>query len=209
MVGLRRKRGIQGSATSGGPHDEATFPKEERSILTGTDKDKNITSKFFSSDVFHRVPLLSIFMMKFSIRPSWLALLIILESCLAVYGYLNPILPGVNPDPSILRVGPDYWLVVSSFEFMPGIPIYHSTDLVNWTLHSHALTRPSQLSLYMVPQSLGKSSRPKTRSDAEEALEAHVHVFTLIMSYRGVGVNDTVPQWKVLYLVGCVSYFIF
>jgi len=95
--------------------------------------------------------------MKFSISPSWLALLIILAPCFTVNGYLNPILPGVNPDPSILRVGHDYWLVVSSFEFMPGIPIYHSTDLVNWTLHSHALTRPSQLSLYMVPQSLGKS----------------------------------------------------
>jgi hypothetical protein len=147
--------------------------------------------------------------MKFSIRPSWLALLIILESCLAVYGYLNPIIPGVNPDPSILRVGSDYWLVVSSFEFMPGIPIYHSTDLVNWTLHSHALTRSSQLSLYTVPQSLGKSRRLKTRSDAEEALEAHGHVFTLVISYRGVGVNDTILQWKVLYLVGCVSYLIF
>lgn len=94
--------------------------------------------------------------MKFSISPTWLALLTILMPCLTVNGYLNPILPGVNPDPSILRVGRDYWLVVSSFEFTPGIPIYHSADLVNWTLHSHALTRPSQLSLYMVPQSLGK-----------------------------------------------------
>lgn len=72
------------------------------------------------------------------------------------HAYMNPILPGFNPDPSIIRDGNDYWLVVSSFEFFPGLPIYHSTDLVTWTLHSHALTRASQLPLYGTPSSLGK-----------------------------------------------------
>ncbi len=47
--------------------------------------------------------------------------------------YKNPIIKGFNPDPSIVRVGYDYYLVTSSFEYFPGIPIYHSTDLVNWT----------------------------------------------------------------------------
>lgn len=102
--------------------------------------------------------------MNFRINQRWLALVVIFLSFFGVDGYINPILPGVNPDPSILRVGRDYWLVVSSFEFMPGIPIYHSTDLINWTLHSHALTRPSQLSLYMVPQSLGESRRRHAQS---------------------------------------------
>ncbi|KAL0258565.1 hypothetical protein SLS55_006062 [Diplodia seriata] len=59
--------------------------------------------------------------------------------------YNNPILPGFNPDPSIVRVGPDYFLVTSTFEYFPGVPIYHSRDLVRWTLIGHALTRRSQL----------------------------------------------------------------
>lgn len=51
----------------------------------------------------------------------------------------NPILPGFNPDPSVCRVGDDYYLVTSSFMFYPGLPVYHSTDLVNWNLISHAI----------------------------------------------------------------------
>lgn len=59
----------------------------------------------------------------------------------------NPILSGFNPDPSIVRVGEDYYLTTSTFEYFPGLPIYHSKDLVTWTLIGHALTRPSQLNL--------------------------------------------------------------
>lgn len=47
--------------------------------------------------------------------------------------YKNPIICGFNPDPSICRVDEDYYLVTSTFEFFPGIPVYHSRDLVNWT----------------------------------------------------------------------------
>jgi xylan 1,4-beta-xylosidase len=61
--------------------------------------------------------------------------------------YENPIIRGVNPDPSIIRVGEDYYLVNSSFSFYPGCPIHHSRDLVNWELIGYALTRPSQFSL--------------------------------------------------------------
>jgi xylan 1,4-beta-xylosidase len=61
--------------------------------------------------------------------------------------YRNPILPGFNPDPSAIRVKDDYFLVTSSFEFFPGVPIYHSKDLVHWKLIGHCLTRSSQLSL--------------------------------------------------------------
>lgn len=46
--------------------------------------------------------------------------------------YQNPVIRGFNPDPSICRVGEDYYLVTSSFEYFPGIPVYHSRDLVNW-----------------------------------------------------------------------------
>lgn len=61
--------------------------------------------------------------------------------------YKNPIIPGYNPDPSICRVGSDFYLVNSTFEFFPGVPIYHSRNLVNWELTGYCLTRRSQLEL--------------------------------------------------------------
>ena len=59
----------------------------------------------------------------------------------------NPILPGFYPDPSICRVDNDYYLVNSSFSYFPGVPIFHSTDLVNWKQIGHILDRPTQLKL--------------------------------------------------------------
>lgn len=67
----------------------------------------------------------------------------------------NPILPGFHPDPSILRVGDDYYIATSTFEWWPGVRIHHSRDLVNWKLAGHALTRPSQLDLRGIPPSGG------------------------------------------------------
>lgn len=61
--------------------------------------------------------------------------------------YRNPVLPGTHPDPSVCRVGDDYYLVVSSFEYFPGVPIFHSRDLVHWRQIGHVLTRDSQLQL--------------------------------------------------------------
>ena len=61
--------------------------------------------------------------------------------------YQNPILPGFYPDPSVCRVDEDYYLVTSTFEFFPGLPIFHSKDLVNWRQLGHVLDRPSQLNL--------------------------------------------------------------
>ena len=61
--------------------------------------------------------------------------------------YANPVLPGFYPDPSVCRVGADYYLVTSSFEYFPGVPIFHSRDLVHWRQLGHCLTRPSQLPL--------------------------------------------------------------
>jgi alpha-N-arabinofuranosidase len=62
-------------------------------------------------------------------------------------GYTNPIIPGFHPDPSVCRVGDDYYLVTSSFEYFPGIPIFHSKDLIHWQQIGHCLTRKSQLDL--------------------------------------------------------------
>lgn len=59
--------------------------------------------------------------------------------------YRNPILAGFFPDPSVCRVGDDYYLVNSTFAYYPGLPVFHSKDLVNWTLAGHAINRPNQL----------------------------------------------------------------
>jgi hypothetical protein len=57
--------------------------------------------------------------------------------------YLNPIVAGFYPDPSICRVGHDYYLVNSSFNYFPGIPIWHSRDLVHWTQIGDVIDRRS------------------------------------------------------------------
>lgn len=61
--------------------------------------------------------------------------------------YYNPILPGWYSDPSICRVGEDYFMVTSTFSYYPGIPIFHSKDLLNWRQIGHVLNRSSQLNL--------------------------------------------------------------
>ncbi|QRW02008.1 glycoside hydrolase family 43 protein [Ceratobasidium sp. AG-Ba] len=55
-------------------------------------------------------------------------------------GYQNPIISGFNPDPTILRTGSDYFVATSTFEFFPGVPIYHSKDLIKWETIGHAST---------------------------------------------------------------------
>lgn len=75
-------------------------------------------------------------------------LTLVLITCLAISlhaqntpdTYRNPILPGYHPDPSICRVGGDYYLVNSTFEWYPGLPVYHSKDLVNWELIGYGMT---------------------------------------------------------------------
>jgi alpha-N-arabinofuranosidase len=61
--------------------------------------------------------------------------------------YLNPILAGFYPDPSICRAGDDYYLVNSTFAWWPGVTLFHSKDLVHWQQLDHILNRPSQLNL--------------------------------------------------------------
>jgi xylan 1,4-beta-xylosidase len=67
----------------------------------------------------------------------------------------NPILPGFNPDPSFCRVGEDYYIATSTFEWYPGVQIHHSRDLVNWTLVSRPLNRAAQLDMRGNPDSCG------------------------------------------------------
>jgi len=79
----------------------------------------------------------------------------------------NPILPGFHPDPSICRVGDDYYIANSSFEWFPGVPIHHSKDLMNWRLIGHALTRKSQLDLRGVPDSAGVWAPSLSHADGQ------------------------------------------
>lgn len=77
---------------------------------------------------------------------------VILLSCIAFSAtaqlkYRNPVLGGFYPDPSICRAGDDYYIVNSTFSFFPGLPIFHSKDLVNWKQIGNALDRPEQLKL--------------------------------------------------------------
>ncbi len=69
--------------------------------------------------------------------------------------YHNPIIPGFYPDPSVCRVGEDYYLVTSSFEYFPGVPVFHSRDMVNWRQIGHCLTRRNQLNLEQCGASAG------------------------------------------------------
>ncbi len=69
--------------------------------------------------------------------------------------YQNPILRGMNPDPSICRAGDTFYMVTSSFEYFPGLPIYKSTNLADWECIGHVLTRASQLPLREVRPSDG------------------------------------------------------
>lgn len=62
--------------------------------------------------------------------------------------FYNPILQGCYPDPSITRKGNDYYLVTSTFAMFPGVPVFHSKDLVNWKQIGHVLDRISQLKVH-------------------------------------------------------------
>ena len=70
-------------------------------------------------------------------------------------GYDNPVIEGMAPDPSVCRVGDDYYLVTSTFEYFPGVPVYHSKDLIHWQLIGHSLSRQSQLPLIRLTRNGG------------------------------------------------------
>ncbi len=80
----------------------------------------------------------------------------------------NPILPGFNPDPCICRKGDDYYMAVSSFEWFPGIPVYHSKDLKNWELYTHVLTDDSVVDLKRLPSAKGIWAPCLTYCEEEE-----------------------------------------
>ncbi|MGE5527542.1 MAG: glycoside hydrolase family 43 protein [Patescibacteria group bacterium] len=109
--------------------------------------------------------------------------------------YRNPVIPGFHPDPSVCRVGGDYYLVTSSFQFFPGVPIFHSRDLVHWRLLGHCLTRRSQLELSGAACS-GGIWAPTIRYHAPEGL---FYMITTNVSDKGnfyVTARDPAGEWS-------------
>lgn len=99
---------------------------------------------------------------------------------LAAGEFRNPILSGFYPDPSITRVGDDYYLVNSSFSYSPGVPIFHSKDLVNWKSLGHVLTTATQLPL---------AKQSSSRGIYAPTLRYHEGVFYLITTLTDVRGN--------------------
>ncbi len=94
--------------------------------------------------------------------------------------YRNPILPGFHPDPSIVRVGRDYYLVNSSFAFYPGLPIYHSRDLANWRQIGNAIDRPDMFNF----QGLGIA-----RAVFAPTIRYHAGIFYIVNTCIECGFN--------------------
>ena len=79
----------------------------------------------------------------------------------------NPVLRGFHPDPSFVRVGDDFYLASSTFEWLPGVRFHHSKDLVHWRLAGHALTRPEHIDLKGVENSNGNWAPSLSYADGQ------------------------------------------
>ena len=107
--------------------------------------------------------------------------------------YSNPVLPGFHADPSVCRMGRDYYLATSSFEYFPGVPIYHSRDLVHWRQVGHALTRTSQLPLE------GQKSSKGIFAPTLRCQEGVFYMITTNVEHRGnfiVTTRDPAGEWS-------------
>ncbi len=93
----------------------------------------------------------------------------------------NPILRGFNPDPSIIRVGEDYYIATSTFEWFPGVQVHHSRDLAHWELITRPLNRRSQLDMIGNPDSCGVWAPCLSHCDGSYYL-----VYSNVRSFDGV-----------------------
>ncbi|MEM7683040.1 MAG: glycoside hydrolase family 43 protein [Planctomycetota bacterium] len=121
----------------------------------------------------------------------------------------NPVLPGFHPDPSIVRVGQDYYMATSTFQWWPGVRIHHARDLAYWEPIGYALTRPSQLDMVGVPDH-GGIWAPALSYDA--SCKLFYLIYTNVQSRPGyfddlnylVTAEDPAGPWSdPVYLNGC------
>jgi beta-xylosidase len=116
--------------------------------------------------------------------------------------FRNPMISGFNPDPSIIRVDNDYFLATSTFEYYPGVPIYHSTDLVQWSWIGHCLTRPSQLNMRTCEASMGIFA-PTLRY-----WRGRFYMTTMAVHSRGEGMQvSPIPWTKAESRMRCLGAF--
>lgn len=119
------------------------------------------------------------------------------ENPLEIDEFYNPILQGFYPDPSIVRKGEDYYMVTSTFSFFPGVPIFHSTDLINWEQLGHVLSRSSQLPLEGLSISEGIYAPAISYNPANETFYM---VTTLVGGPNGgnflVKTQDPTAEWS-------------
>ena len=122
----------------------------------------------------------------------------------------NPILRGFNPDPSIIRVGQEYYIATSTFEWFPGVQIHHSRDLVNWNLVARPLNRVSQLDMIGNPDSCGVWAPCLSYSDGTFFL-----VYSNVRSFDGVWkdtpnylvtTNDILGDWSEPYFLSSSGF---
>lgn len=116
--------------------------------------------------------------------------------------YNNPILPGFYPDPSICKVDNTYYLINSTFEYLPGIPIFKSKDLIHWTQIGHCITRDSQINIRNCRCSGGIFA---------PTLRYHNGTFYMITTDIGKGTfilttNDITKEWSDPILIACDGY---
>ncbi|TDN90376.1 alpha-N-arabinofuranosidase [Salegentibacter sp. 24] len=111
------------------------------------------------------------------------------ENPLKADEFYNPILQGTYPDPAITRKGDDYYLVASSFAMFPGVPIFHSKDLVNWTQIGHVLDRKTQLKVHDTGISAGIYA-PDIRYNP------HNETFYMITTQFAGGIGNMVVKTK-------------
>ncbi|NUT51157.1 MAG: glycoside hydrolase family 43 protein, partial [Saccharothrix sp.] len=108
--------------------------------------------------------------------------------------FANPVIAGFHPDPSVCRVGEDYYLACSSFEYFPGVPIFHSRDLVHWTQIGNVLDRPEQLRLPLDSPSSAGVYAPTLRHH-----DGRFHLITTNVSGDGnilVTATDPAGPWS-------------
>ncbi len=103
----------------------------------------------------------------------------------------NPVLTGFHPDPAICRVGDDFYIATSTFEWFPGVRIYHSRDLANWRLAGSALDRVSQLDMRGCQNSAGIWAPCLTHADGKFWL-----IYTNVRHHGSAIVHDT-PNYLV------------
>lgn len=109
--------------------------------------------------------------------------------------FYNPILQGCYPDPAITRKGDDYYLVCSSFAMFPGVPIFHSKDLVNWTQIGHVLDRTSQLDVHDTGISAGVYAPGITYNENNDTFYMIVTAFAGGLGNFVVKTKDPMKGW--------------